>query len=228
MKIFTRASLALLMFFGIYSQQAKSQTTESTETTVTTQRERDPFLSPGGFFLEPFLDYETADTKIISSQILPGVTSDTSGTNQGFGIGTRLGGHVWESFWLAADVRYSRTALADSFYGSADADNFSYGPTLGVQTPWVGIRVYGTYILGGFSDPSEGNMGMNLRFKDLRGYRIGAGVHLAAVSVNLEYHDQKFKTTELQSIGSVALRAPTSIDTTGTGYTLSVGFPLEL
>ncbi len=228
MKNFTLFTSSIFFVVGFFSHSVSAQTaTDTPETTITTKTDGTGFLSRWGAFLEPFLDYEATDTNIRTSQ-LPIITDDASGTNDGFGIGGRLGGHIYEAVWLAADLRYSRTSLANSFYQSADTDNFNYGATLGVQTPWAGVRLWGTYLLGGFSDPAEGVSGLNLKFENFKGYRIGAGVHAATVSVNVEYHDAKYGKTSIQRIGSLALRGDTNIDTDAKGYTVSVGFPLEL
>ena len=229
MKIFTRFTLSLLFLTGtFFSLHSNAQTTSETTTVTTQQEDGGPRLSRGGVFLEPFISYETATTQMRTSQ-LPVVSDDTSGTNQGFGVGGRIGGHIWEALWLAGDVRYARTQLQDSFYQNAEADNFNYGATLGVQTPWAGIRLWGTYVIDGFSDPAAGVGGLNVKFDDMRGYRIGAGVHLAAVSVNLEYHDTEFGSTSVSGgVGPVRATANTSIDADSRGYTLSLGFPLEL
>lgn len=181
----------------------------------------------GGLFVEPLLQYEDSKSEIKSSQ-LPLVTDDTSGTLKGPGLGLRLGGHVADIVFIAADARYSKIDLNDSFYEKASSTGYNYGVTLGAQTPLLGIRVWGTAVLGGELDPEAGVSDLDLKFKDAKGYRVGAGVHFAAVAVNLEYQDLKYDKTEIQSWGSLTANNTTDVDSTQKGLILSVGFPIEL
>ena len=57
--------------------------------------------------------------------------------------------------------------MKDSFYQTADADVYNYGPTLGVQMPFAGLRLMGTYVLGGAFDPAAGAYGIDLKFSNL-------------------------------------------------------------
>ncbi|HRO68424.1 MAG TPA: hypothetical protein PL182_12715 [Pseudobdellovibrionaceae bacterium] len=181
----------------------------------------------GGLFVEPLLQYEDSKSEIKSSQ-LPLVTDDSSGTLKGPGLGLRLGGHVADIVFIAADARYMKTDLNDSFYEKAAATGYNYGVTLGAQTPLFGIRVWGTAVLGGELDPEAGVSDLDLKFKDAKGHRVGAGIHFAAVAVNLEYQDLKYDKTEIQSWGSLTANNTTDVDSTQKGLILSVGFPIEL
>lgn len=52
--------------------------------------------------------------------------------------------------------------------------------------------------------------------------------NIAAIGINLEYQDLKYNSTEVESVGSVALNKDTSVDADTKGYSLSVSFPIEL
>lgn len=181
----------------------------------------------GGLFVEPLLQYENTTSEIETSQ-LPLVSDDTSGTTKGFGLGARLGAHVGEVVFLAGDVRYTRADLSDSFYESASTTGHNYGVTLGAQTPFFGVRVWGTAVLGGELDPAAGISDLDLKFKEAKGHRVGAGIHFAAVAVNLEYQDLKYDRTEIESAGTLTLNSDTQVDANQKGLILSVGFPIEL
>lgn len=183
--------------------------------------------SRGGLFVEPMLIYSKNDSTIKTSQ-LPLITDDTSGTINDAAIGARLGVHIGEVFILAADGRYGKSRFQDSSYQTADASNYNYGATAMVQTPVVGIQLFGTYILGGVFDPAAGNQNIDLKFTDARGYRVGAGLHIMAISLNLEYQDITYNNSIIESAGSVALNRQTSVDANQRGYALSLGFPIEL
>jgi len=84
------------------------------------------------------------------------------------------------------------------------------------------------YVVAGENNPDAGNQGVDLKFKEAQGWRLGAGVHIAAVGVNLEYQDLKYNSTEVESLGPVAVNNNTSVDADTKGYSLSVSFPIEL
>lgn len=184
-------------------------------------------LSKGGFFIEPMIIATQEDTTIKTSQ-LPIVTDDTSGTSTGYGVGLRLGGHVSEIVLLGVDARYSKTTMDDSFYQKADSNAYDVAPVIGVQTPYYGVRLLAGYVVAGESDPNAGVTGLDLKFKEASGWRVGAGLFIAAVALNLEYQDLTYNSTEIQSLGSRVINKATSVDAGNRGYTLSVSFPVEL
>lgn len=180
-------------------------------------------VSAGGLFVEPMLTYETGSKITLDRPILP----DTSGTLEGFGVGARFGFHVADIIFLGLDGRYSMPKYKMNTY-EADAQALNYGIVAGVQTPLLGIRIWGNYILGGNLDPKESST--NTFFSDVKydganGYRIGAGLRVAVVSVNLEYQNMGYNSTTLQSPGSI-----TSDDfkLKNEAWVASVSFPISL
>ncbi|NUN05203.1 MAG: outer membrane beta-barrel protein [Bdellovibrio sp.] len=151
-------------------------------------------LSKGGIFLEPSVTYTSGEMKTSYP-----IFNDSTEKTTGLGLGLRLGAHVHESIFLGADVRYSMLSLDSSaLNGKADANALNYGVTLGAQTPVAGLRVWGTYIIGGELDPKEINS-VDAKFKEQTGYRVGVGFYVAVVSLNLEYQDTKFNKLESES-----------------------------
>lgn len=184
-------------------------------------------LSKGGLFLEPMIIATQEDTSIKTSQ-LPLVTGDTTGKSNGYGVGLRFGGHINEMFLLGVDARYAKTTMDDSFYRKADSNAYDVAPMIGIQTPYYGVRLTAGYVVAGESDPDAGYQGLDLKFKEANGWRVGAGVFVASVSLNLEYQDLTYNSTEIQSFGSQVIKNSTSVDANNRGYTLSLSFPVEL
>lgn len=213
------SALAICVGFLIPSLGFAQDDQSTTTTTEWTNR-------GGGLFVEPMIAAQAVSSDIGTSAIP--LLSDTSGKVDGAGVGLRLGGHIGGVVFLAADARYNRDRLRDSSYGEANADAYNYGVTLGAQTPYVGIRVWGTGILGGQMAPEAGNSGLKATFKDASGYRVGLGFHVGAVALNAEYQDLKYNTSTLNSIGSLNLDRDTNIGMTERGPILNLSFPVEL
>lgn len=181
-------------------------------------------LKPGGFYIEPAILGTREDADIKGN--LAG--ADNTGTSNGFGADLKLGGHIGEIVFLAADGRYERTRFADSSYTDQDSNVWNWGPTVGIQAPWAGMRVWGTYIVDGNFDPNSGANGTDLKFKDPYGWRGGVGFRISNVSLNLEYEDLTYRTTDVQSLGNVAVGTSTNVDFAQRGYALSLSFPIQL
>jgi hypothetical protein len=207
------------------SASAQPATPENTSTTTTTTTTKDH--SSSGLFVEPILLGASENMSMKTAQ-LPLVNSNTSGTASGYGVGLRLGGHITNAIFIGVDGRYDKEQMQDSFYQSANAEGYNYGPTVGVQMPYLGLRLMGTYVMGGQLNPTPGAYGLDLNFKDARGWRAGAGVHLGPVSVNLEYQDLTYGTTQVESLGSLPVNTNVSMQTETTGYLLSLSFPMML
>ncbi len=180
--------------------------------------------SKGGLFIEPMLTYESGSSDVKFPAPAGSSTSDIDG----FGVGARLGFHVHEAVFLGLDGRYS---LAD--YKNDDTDinagatAYNYGPVIGIQMPTtIGLRVWASYIMGGQLDPEKDN-GIDLKFKDASGYRVGAGIKLAAVSLNLEYQEIKYNETELQN-GGFFSGSTNNVTSENHSVVLSVSFPISL
>lgn len=176
-------------------------------------------LSKGGVFLEPSVTYTSGEMKTSYP-----IFNDSTEKTTGVGLGLRLGAHVHEAIFLGADVRYSMLSMDSSaLNGKADANVHNYGVTLGAQTPVAGLRVWGTYLIGGELDPKEIN-NVDVKFKEQTGYRVGVGFYVAVVSLNLEYQDTKFNKLESES----GLTGTTdSITGEDKAWIASVSFPVS-
>lgn len=210
---------SLLMAGGAWAQ---TETGSSSAETSSPSRG-----SGGGLFIEPMITGESSDSTIKTSQ-LPFLT-DTSGKVEGAGLGLRLGGHVADVFFVAADARYSRPNFKDSSYSNASTAGYNYGLTVGGQTPFFGVRVWGTGVLGGEMDPAAADNGFDVKFRDARGYRVGGGVHFAAVAVNLEYQELTYGNTQVEGLPVVGgINEVSDVDFQQKGAILSLSFPVEL
>lgn len=106
--------------------------------------------------------------------------------------------HASDTLFLALDGRYARPTYDSSALGGrAEASVYNTGLTLGVQTPLAGIRVWGTYLFDGELIPNS-IKDVDVKFGDFEGYRVGAGVYFAVVSVNLEYQEGKYYSTTVE------------------------------
>lgn len=186
------------------------------------------FLTPtiyaqSGFFLEPMVTYQNfkADIEYPNTFL-----SDSSGEVKGTGLGLRAGGHVLDTVFLAADLRYAQPKYQDSNFES-DAKASNYGVVVGLQMPIAGLRLWATYIVDGNLDPKE-DQSVDLKFTEAQGQRFGAGLHVAMFSVNIEYQSVKYKKTELEKLGPFTdINAQDNIELTESGLVASVSFPIS-
>lgn len=196
---------------------------ETQRTTVRTTTETKPVLK-NGFYFEPGVTYESLNTTINWPQPF----NNSTGSVQGAGLLARLGFHAGETIFLAFDGRYVKPTFNDSST-SVDAASalYDYGPVLGAQVPFRGMRVWGQYVMNGSLDSEAGN-GLDYKFDNSQGYRVGAGFHVQAVSVNLEYQDLTYDTM-IQS-GSAFLPDANfeNADLISRGFILSLTFPLSI
>jgi hypothetical protein len=181
-------------------------------------------LDKGGLFIEPGVTYEQGDGDLD----LPSPFTDSDADVNGFGLMGRFGFHISEAFFVAADGRYSKPQVKNDDY-KADAEAYNYGVTAGLQMPTtLGIRVWGTWVAGGQMDPDK-DENLDLKYQDANGYRIGAGVKLSIVSLNLEYQSLTYKDAELQEIGPFAVgQNLNSTEAKNDSWILSVSFPFAL
>ncbi len=179
-------------------------------------------IKGGGLFVEPALTYETGTLTV--RYPVP-FTSDSKENVKGYGLGLRVGGHVADIFLLAADVRYSQPDYESTVLnGSALAKALNYGATVGIQTPFLGIRIWNTFILDGNLDPDKIN-GINIKHTGFNGYRLGAGLYVAVVSVNLEYQEANYKDFSVESFGFGSV---SGVEGKQKSYILSVSFPIAM
>ncbi len=176
----------------------------------------------GGLFAEPILTYETGNSTIDSPTF-----NSSSGTVNGVGIGGRIGFHLSEIIFLAADLRYAKPTYKNSANNmDSTSTSFNHGPVVGIQTPLIGLRVWGSYILGGELNPEESN-NVDLKFAGAQGYRVGAGLQLILLSLNLEYQDLSYGSTTVEKFGPFAVNASDNTSLKNKSYIVSVSFPLE-
>jgi hypothetical protein len=181
--------------------------------------------SNSGLFVEPALTYELGTATVD----YPSPLSTSSGSANGLGLGAKLGFHFSEAFFVAFDGRYSMPQYTDSSV-SYDAKSVStnWGPVVGVQMPDIGIRIWGTLILGGELNPEQSGS-FDVAFKKASGYRIGTGFRISAVSLNLEYQQLKYEETNLEQFGPFSPSSTLSgVNLDNKSWIASVSFPLEL
>lgn len=181
----------------------------------------------GGFFLEPSLTFENGESNIDFPDSLP--IDDSDGDIVGFGAGLRLGFHLYDSLFIGADGRYSIPKFEDSsLEQDVDARQYNYGPVVGLQMPTtLGLRMWGTYIMGSELDP-EKDKGVDEKFTDGSGYRLGTGIKLGVVSLNLEYQFIKYKDVEIEDAGIFGGGNFDDTELKNRTWILSVSFPVSL
>ncbi len=177
--------------------------------------------SKAGLFVEPGITYESGTTVTRYP-----IVGDSSGTNKGFGLMGRVGFHLNEVFFVAADARFSKPRFKDNRI-DADADAYQVGPVVGLQTPIAGLRVWAEYVAQAQLDPA-GTNNFDVKFKNGSGFTIGAGFHVLAVSLNLEYQKLNYSTTEVQSLGGFNAGDTNSASLRNEAYIASVSFPFEM
>lgn len=180
-------------------------------------------LEPGGLFIEPLLSYQRGTVDINYAAPF----SDSEEDIDGFGLGARVGVHIYESVFLALDGRYSflnfdSSALNDE----VDANSYDGSAVLGVQTPIAGLRVWAGYIFAGGIDPDEANS-VDVKFTELQGYRLGLGLYVRSFSVNLEYEKADYDNTKIENAGPFTGDV-NGIDADTQKYILSLSFPVSI
>ncbi len=230
----SRLTIMLVLSFFVghaYGQDEESDTRTTTTTstpegTTTTQVEeygRDTGPGLGGFFIEPGLRYDS----ISGDMDYPAPFGSTDIEAEGVGANLRVGFHILDVMFLAAEANYSQMHFSNDGTNrySADGSAHSYGPTLGFQTPWAGIRVWGTYVAGGEFDPTSNN-GIDLKFSDLDGYKVGLGVRFAKFGASVEYQEATYDNIEIQDLGP--LSGQTDANLKHTGWIGQISFPISL
>lgn len=179
----------------------------------------------GGLFVEPMVSYAISKTRVD----YPSPIGDSSGRADGFGVGGRLGFHVNDIIFVGGDVRFILPQVKDSSVNyDALGMGLNWAPVVGVQMPEYGVRAWGSYVFGGFLDP-ERSGNMDVKFNEGAGYRVGVGVRVQMVSLNLEYQQLEYGKTTIQRAGPLTPGAETSrISLKDESWIASVSFPLAL
>lgn len=182
--------------------------------------------SAGGLFVEPMITFEKGTGDID----FPDPINNSTTNLDGFGVGARLGVHIFESLFIGADGRYSMPQFKDSSLGQdIKAKSWNYGPVIGLQMPTtLALRVWAGYIFDGQLDPDK-DKNVDEKFSDAHGYRVGAGVKLGIVSLNLEYQDLKYDTTDINEVGIFTPGySSRNIHLNTSSWVLSASFPISL
>lgn len=180
----------------------------------------------GGIFVEPMVTYESGSGDIN----LPNPFSNSESDLDGFGLGARLGFHVYDSVFVAVDGRYSFLNFKENKINmDTDAKGWNIAPVIGFQMPTaLGLRVWGSYVLAGEVDP-DNDKNVDLKFKSGNGFRVGLGVKLAMVSVNAEYQKIKYDETQVQSLSVFNPGSTTdNVRLDNESVVLSVSFPVAI
>lgn len=179
----------------------------------------------GGLFVEPGLMYEYGNTQVD----YPSPFSNSTGSERGFGLMGRLGVHFYDVLFGGLDVRYYMPQFKDSAVNyDATATAWNWGPVIGIQTPIVGLRAWASYVLGGTLDPA-GSSNLDVKFKNAQGYRIGGGLRVLMLSINLEYQNITYGATDLEAIGSFNVGETfNGVKLKNDAWIASVSFPLDM
>ena len=184
------------------------------------------FADSGGFFLEPMVTYEKGEGDLN----FPAPFSNDETDLNGFGAGLRLGFHILDSLFIGADGRYSMPKFEDKTLNQdTDAKAWNYGPVLGLQMPTaLGIRLWGGYIYDAVVDP-DASQGVDERFEDGHGWRVGAGIKLGPTSLNAEYQDLTYDTTEIEQAGVFTPGTTfNNVNLDNKTWIFSVSFPMTM
>jgi len=178
-----------------------------------------------GLFVEPMVTFELGN----SSVNYPSPLSSSTGTIEGLGIGARAGVHLLEVLFVGLDGRYAMPRFRDSTASyDTRATSANWGPVVGAQMPIVGLRVWGSYIVGGEMNPEESGS-LDVKFQKGTGYRVGAGFRIMFVSLNLEYQQLKYGQTTLERVGPFSgASALDNVQLDNKSWIASVSMPFEL
>lgn len=180
----------------------------------------------GGLFVEPMITWERGRGDVN----FPSPISSADTEVDGFGVGARFGGHVYNTIFLAVDGRYSMPTFKDNKINQdADAKAWNVGPVVGMQMPTpFGLRVWGGWIVAGGMDVDK-SKNVKEEFKSGQGYRVGAGVKLALASINIEYQKVTYDDTVLEEVGVFNPNTTYSdVELKNESMVLSVSFPIAL
>lgn len=181
-------------------------------------------VDTGGFYVEPGLTYQIQQSTIHN----PSPFNNSTAKVQGFGLMGRVGFHINDMFFVALDARYSIPQYKDSAVSyDTSATTYDLGPSVGVQMPITGLRVWATWIVNSELDP-KGTSNVDYKFTGGQGYRVGVGFQVVMVSLNLEYQQINYGNTNFQNASIFSGSSTDSIKYKGDGWIASVSFPIAL
>lgn len=173
-----------------------------------------------GLFLEPGVSYQVTTSNFDYGSGI----SNSSAATRGFGVLLRGGIHVYERFFVAADARYGMLNFNDNSNNiNAEATAWDIAPTIGMQMADYGARLYAGYVLAGNLDPKSAN-NIDIRLDDANGWRVGAGLKLQHLSVNIEWQRLHYGSSKITRPAGATL---TNADYNAEGLVASVTFPME-
>lgn len=174
-----------------------------------------------GLYLEPGVSYQESAANF---DLPSGNAKGSQATTNGFGLVLKGGVHVMEQFFVAADARYNFLRYNDNTNGyNTNATAWDIAPVIGYQMPEIGVRLFAGYVLAGNLDPSSVN-GSDFKLSEANGWRVGAGLKVQSVSVNIEWQQLRYQTTKWEGASSSATG---DIRYNPQGLIASVTFPLE-
>ena len=183
--------------------------------------------SESGLFVEPGVTYEMGKHQTNYSQKYS-VLKDSTASADGFGLVVRLGFHINEIFFVAADGRYGKLNFNDSSNNqSSTAEVYSLSPVLGVQMPNVGLRFWLGYVAASELNPGSAG-GYDYKFKQGTGFLVGAGFRIKAVSLNVEYKDVNYASTDFEQTPIGVTSSNSDLTSEDKAWIASVTFPLQL
>lgn len=153
--------------------------------------------SHAGFYVEPGVFYEKGDNQLD----WPTPFSNSTGDTKGVGANIKMGFHSASAFFAGLEASYSNPKFTHSANNyDANATSSLYGGVIGAQMPLVGLRLWGGYVFGGELNPEESG-GLDVKFRDARGPKVGVGFQVLMVSLNVEYMDLEYQNTEIEKAG---------------------------
>jgi hypothetical protein len=182
--------------------------------------------SVAGLFIEPGMTFEGSDGSANFS--LP--IGSTAVGLKAFGVMARVGFHINEIVFVAADGRYSRGSFKLNGNGGYESTTHSHnwGITAGAQMPIAGARLWASYIAGGMIDPNPSNQ-LDVKFSGATGWRIGVGFHILSISLNFEYQKMGYGNLEVQQFGPFTNATVfDGTELTNKSYIMSITFPVEI
>ena len=179
-----------------------------------------------GVFIEPMATYETGSGNIN----FPSPINTSDSKVNGFGVGARVGAQVWQTVFAGVDGRYSIPKLKDTTLNQdIKSKAWNAGPMVGIQMPTpVGLRIWGSWILAGQLNPDL-DKGVDEKFKNGKGFRLGGGFRVGLISLNAEYQYIKYDETKIQGSGVFTPGFTTSgIALKNKSFIMSISIPIGL
>ncbi len=179
--------------------------------------------SNGGLFLEPSIYVESGTGQFTSST---GIIN-FDGKLEGYGVGVKGGVHFADIWFGGLDIMYSMPKFTESNGRfSSNTKNILVGVVTGVQMPIVGLRVWGGFIPYGTLDQDK-DRGLQMKFSNPSLFKLGAGMHVSMLSINLEYMWGKYGKSEITNDGS-NFATFADAEAKQNVFMLGVSFPLML